>query len=134
MFSVSCKNCSSKLSFRFTKWLRTIPFVKSNLLNSSASIGSFRNTVINFPSIFVFEKLGCKSIKLINSSCCDVLSSKKPLLEINSSTLPENILIPLFSTILAILLFNEKFLFFHLIGSVLIILGLFLSNKKITNA
>ena len=43
-------------------------------------------------------------------------------------------LIPLFSTILAILLFNEKFLFFHLIGSVLIILGLFLSNKKIINA
>jgi len=43
-------------------------------------------------------------------------------------------LIPLFSTIFAILFFNEKFLFFHLIGSVLIILGLFLSNKKITNA
>ena len=43
-------------------------------------------------------------------------------------------LIPLFSTIFAILLFNEKFLFFHFIGSVLIILGLFLSNKKITNA
>ena len=43
-------------------------------------------------------------------------------------------LIPLFSTILAILLFDEKFLFFHLIGSVLIILGLFLSNKKIKNA
>ena len=43
-------------------------------------------------------------------------------------------LIPLFSTIFAILFFNEKFLFFHLIGSVLIILGLFLSNKKIKNA
>jgi drug/metabolite transporter (DMT)-like permease len=43
-------------------------------------------------------------------------------------------LIPLFSTIFAILFFNEKFLFFHFIGSVLIILGLFLSNKKITNA
>ena len=43
-------------------------------------------------------------------------------------------LIPLFSTIFAILIFNEKFLFFHFIGSVLIILGLFLSNKKITNA
>jgi len=43
-------------------------------------------------------------------------------------------LIPLFSTILAILFFNEKFLFFHLIGSILIILGLFLSNKKIKNA
>ena len=43
-------------------------------------------------------------------------------------------LIPLFSTLLAMIFFNEKFLFFHLIGSVLIILGLFLSNKKISNA
>ena len=43
-------------------------------------------------------------------------------------------LIPLFSTIFAIMFFNEKFLFFHFIGSVLIILGLFLSNKKIKNA
>ena len=43
-------------------------------------------------------------------------------------------LIPLFSTIFAIIFFDEKFLFFHFIGSVLIILGLFLSNKKITNA
>ena len=43
-------------------------------------------------------------------------------------------LIPLFSTILAMIFFNEKFLFFHFIGSVLIILGLFLSNKKVTNA
>ena len=43
-------------------------------------------------------------------------------------------LIPLFSTIFAIIFFDEKFYFFHLIGSILIILGLFLSNKKITNA
>ena len=43
-------------------------------------------------------------------------------------------LIPLFSTILAMMFFNEKFLFFHFIGSVLIILGLFLSNKKVQNA
>ena len=43
-------------------------------------------------------------------------------------------LIPLFSTILAIAFFNEKFYFFHFIGSVLIVLGLFLSNKKIKNA
>ena len=42
-------------------------------------------------------------------------------------------LIPLFSTIFAMIFFNEKFLFFHFIGSVLIILGLFLSNKKISN-
>jgi drug/metabolite transporter (DMT)-like permease len=43
-------------------------------------------------------------------------------------------LIPFFSTILAIIFFNEKFYFFHLIGSILIVIGLFLSNKKITNA
>ena len=43
-------------------------------------------------------------------------------------------LIPLFSTIFAMIFFNEKFLFFHFIGSILIILGLFLSNKKIKNA
>ena len=43
-------------------------------------------------------------------------------------------LIPLFSTILAIIFFDENFYFFHFIGAVLIILGLLLSNKKITNA
>jgi len=43
-------------------------------------------------------------------------------------------LIPLFSTILAMFFFNENFYFFHFIGSVLIILGLILSNKKIINA
>jgi drug/metabolite transporter (DMT)-like permease len=43
-------------------------------------------------------------------------------------------LIPLFSTILAMIFFDEKFYFFHFIGSVLIVLGLFLSNKKTKNA
>jgi len=43
-------------------------------------------------------------------------------------------LIPLFSTIMAIVFLNEKFQFFHLIGAILIILGLFLSNKEINNA
>ena len=43
-------------------------------------------------------------------------------------------LIPFFSTLMAIIFFNEQFHFFHLIGSVLIILGLFLSNKEIKNA
>ena len=43
-------------------------------------------------------------------------------------------LIPLFSTIMAIIFFREQFQFFHLIGSILIILGLFLSNKEIKNA
>ena len=43
-------------------------------------------------------------------------------------------LIPLFSTIMAILFFNEEFQFFHLVGAILIILGLFLSNKEIKSA
>ena len=43
-------------------------------------------------------------------------------------------LIPLFSTIMAIWFYKEQFQFFHLIGAVLIILGLFLSNKEIKNA
>ena len=43
-------------------------------------------------------------------------------------------LIPLFSSIMAIILFKEQFQFFHLIGAILIILGLFLSNKEIKNA
>ena len=43
-------------------------------------------------------------------------------------------LIPLFSSIMAILIYGEIFQFFHLIGAILIILGLFLSNKEIKNA
>ena len=43
-------------------------------------------------------------------------------------------LIPLFSTIMAITFFSEKFQFFHLIGAILIVLGLFLSNKESNNA
>lgn len=43
-------------------------------------------------------------------------------------------LIPLFSTIFAIAIYDEKFQFFHLIGAILIIIGLFLSNKEIKNA
>jgi len=43
-------------------------------------------------------------------------------------------LIPLFSTIMAIIILDEQFQFFHFIGAVLIILGLFLSNKEIKNA
>ncbi len=43
-------------------------------------------------------------------------------------------LIPLFSTMMAIWMYNEQFQFFHLIGAILIITGLFLSNKEIKNA
>ena len=39
-------------------------------------------------------------------------------------------LIPLFSTFMAMLFFDEQFRYFHTIGSILVIIGLFLSNKK----
>ena len=43
-------------------------------------------------------------------------------------------LIPLFGSIMAISIYDETFQFFHLIGAILIILGLFLSNREIKNA
>ena len=39
-------------------------------------------------------------------------------------------LIPIFSTIFAIIIFKEKFMLYHLIGAILIILGIILSSKK----
>ena len=38
-------------------------------------------------------------------------------------------LIPIFSTIMAILIFNEKFMIYHLIGALLIVTGIILSSK-----
>ena len=40
-------------------------------------------------------------------------------------------LMPIFSTVMAILIFNEKFMNFHLIGAILIITGIVLSSKKV---
>ena len=40
-------------------------------------------------------------------------------------------LMPIFSTILAILIFDEKFMTFHLIGAIFIISGIILSSKKV---
>ena len=39
-------------------------------------------------------------------------------------------LIPIFSTIMAIIILKEKFMFYHLIGALLIITGIILSSKK----
>ena len=39
-------------------------------------------------------------------------------------------LIPIFSTIFAIIIFKEKFMLYHLIGAILIIAGIILSSKK----
>ncbi len=42
-------------------------------------------------------------------------------------------LMPIFSTILAIIIFKERFMTYHLIGAMLIITGIYLSNKKVAN-
>ena len=42
-------------------------------------------------------------------------------------------LMPIFSTILAIIIFGEKFMIYHLIGAILIITGIVLSSKKKVN-
>ena len=42
-------------------------------------------------------------------------------------------LMPVFGSIMAIFLFNEKFMFYHLLGAIFIIAGITLSNKKIKN-
>jgi len=42
-------------------------------------------------------------------------------------------LMPIFSTIMAILIFKERFMIFHLIGAIFIVVGIVLSSKKIKN-
>ena len=42
-------------------------------------------------------------------------------------------LIPVFSTVFAIIIFKEKFMIYHLIGAILIITGIILSSKKLKN-
>ena len=39
-------------------------------------------------------------------------------------------LMPIMSTILAIIIFEEKFMFYHFVGAILILIGIFLSNRK----
>ena len=41
-------------------------------------------------------------------------------------------LMPLFSAIMAIIIFNEKFELYHFAGAIFIVSGIYLSNKKIT--
>ena len=43
-------------------------------------------------------------------------------------------LMPIFGAIMAMLIFNEKFMFYHFLGAIFILCGLILSNKKISNA
>ena len=43
-------------------------------------------------------------------------------------------LMPVFGSIMAIFLFDEKFMIYHLLGAIFIIAGITLSNKKIKYA
>ena len=43
-------------------------------------------------------------------------------------------LMPILSAIMAIIFFNEKFMFYHILGACFIITGILLSNKKVQNA
>ena len=43
-------------------------------------------------------------------------------------------LMPIFGAIMAMIIFDEKFMFYHFLGAIFIILGITLSNKKKSNA
>ena len=43
-------------------------------------------------------------------------------------------LMPILSAIMAMIFFNEKFMFYHILGACFIITGILLSNKKVKNA
>ena len=43
-------------------------------------------------------------------------------------------LMPILSAIMAMIFFNEKFMFYHILGACFIIVGILLSNKKVLNA
>ena len=42
-------------------------------------------------------------------------------------------LMPIFGAIMAMIIFNEKFMFYHFLGALFIIAGITLSNKKTIN-
>ena len=43
-------------------------------------------------------------------------------------------LMPILSAIMAMIIFDEKFMFYHILGAIFILTGILLSNKKIINA
>lgn len=43
-------------------------------------------------------------------------------------------LMPILSAIMAIIIFSEKFMFYHMLGAIFILTGILLSNRKIINA
>ena len=43
-------------------------------------------------------------------------------------------MMPILSAIMAMIIFNEKFMFYHMLGAIFILIGILLSNRKIKNA
>jgi drug/metabolite transporter (DMT)-like permease len=43
-------------------------------------------------------------------------------------------MMPILSAIMAMIIFNEKFMFYHMLGTIFILIGILLSNRKIENA
>jgi len=43
-------------------------------------------------------------------------------------------LMPVLSAIMAMIIFNEKFMFYHMLGAIFILTGILLSNRKLKNA
>ena len=43
-------------------------------------------------------------------------------------------LMPILSAIMAMIIFNENFMFYHIFGAIFILTGIILSNRKIKNA
>jgi drug/metabolite transporter (DMT)-like permease len=43
-------------------------------------------------------------------------------------------MMPILSAIMAMVIFDEKFMLYHMLGAIFILTGILLSNKKITNA
>ena len=43
-------------------------------------------------------------------------------------------IMPILSAIMAIIIFDEKFMFYHMLGAIFILIGILLSNRKIKNA
>jgi drug/metabolite transporter (DMT)-like permease len=43
-------------------------------------------------------------------------------------------IMPILSAIMAIIIFDEKFMFYHMLGAIFILIGILLSNRKTINA
>ena len=43
-------------------------------------------------------------------------------------------MMPILSAIMAMIIFDEKFMFYHMLGAIFILIGILLSNRKTTNA